>query len=123
VETIINITTNITLARIVHILLANNDIKVASIPKITKIMKLENNKDITKLLTCAAVTSLKIKVNGALINESNENAKANAKKSTNLAMVAFVRLIGLVTKISSVPSSRYSLKIAIETIAPKTVIT
>jgi hypothetical protein len=90
----------------VQILLANNETKVANIPYVIRIVKLENNNDNVKPLTCAAVTSLKIKVMGALISVIKAKAKLKEKKSMNLAMVVLVRLIGLVTKISSVPSSR-----------------
>jgi hypothetical protein len=90
----------------VQILFANKEINVANIPKITRPIKLANKSDWTNPQTCAPVTSLKIKVMGALISVNSEKTNVKEKKSMNLAHVIFERLIGFDSNNNSVPLSR-----------------
>jgi hypothetical protein len=105
VDNIVNKTITITLPKIVQILFANNEIKVANIPKIAKAIKLENNMETTNPPTSASVTSFNRKVNGAINIDIKAKKKLKQKKTTNLINVALLLLMGLDNNINSVPSS------------------
>jgi hypothetical protein len=94
-----------TFAKIVQILLANKEIKVANMPKIIKIIKLENSIDTTKPDTSLEDTSFSKNVSGAITKDIKVKKNEKAKNKKNLIIVILLRLMGLDNKINSVPSS------------------